>query len=101
LQEGRAGAPIPGLGRFADGQHVFEIGVRPRDYMDRDELAHTARGGRAGIGRGLDRGHVAAHDGRHVAGADLLPPHEADLRGFDHGIGGLDHRHQPFGLDHS
>jgi hypothetical protein len=36
----------------------------------------------------------------HVAGADLLPADQRDLRGLDHGVGRLDHRDQTLGLDH-
>src|SRR5262249_61675890 len=59
-----------------------------------------ARRGGARVGGGLHGGDVAADDGGHVAGADLLPPDEGDLRGFHHRIGGLNHRDQPLGFDH-
>ena len=86
---------------FADRQHVLEVGVRARDDVDRDELADAARGGGAGVGRGFDGRDIAAHDGGHIAGADLFPADQRDLRGLDHGVGRFDHRDQPLRLDHS
>src|SRR5687767_11503389 len=85
---------------FADGQDVFEIRVRARNDMHRDQLADAPRRGRAGIRSGFDRRDVAAHDGRHIARANLFPTHQAHLGGLDHGIGGLNHGHQALGLDH-
>src|SRR5436189_3017285 len=57
-----------GAGRLADGKRVLEVRVRTRDHVDGDELPHAPRGGRAGVGRRLDRGDVAADDRGHVAG---------------------------------
>ena len=74
--------------------------MRTRDDVDRHELADAARRGGAGVGRGLDRGDVAAHDGGHVAGADLLPADERHLGGLDHGVRRFDHRDETLGLDH-
>src|SRR5207247_9139814 len=85
---------------FADRQRILEVRVRPRDDVDGDQLADAARGGGAGVGRGLHRGDVAAHDRGHIARADLFPAHEGHLGGLDHGIGRLAHRDAPFGLDH-
>src|SRR5579872_5730615 len=34
-------------GSFPDRERVFQVGVRTRDDVDRDELAHAPRGGRA------------------------------------------------------
>src|SRR6187399_1577412 len=64
---------------LADRKRVLEVGVRPRDDVHRDQLADAAGGGSAGIGRGLHGGHVAAHDGGHVARADLLQPTSVTL----------------------
>src|SRR4051812_1408443 len=69
--------------------------------MDGNELADPARRRGAGVGRGLDRGHVPAHDCGHISGADLLPSDERDLRGLDHCVRRLDHRHEAFRLDHA
>src|SRR5205085_11613715 len=54
---------------------------------------------RAGLGRGLHRRNVAAHDGGDVAAADLLVADQLDLRGFYHRVGGLDHADEALGLD--
>ena len=74
--------------------------MRPRDDVHRDELADAARGRGARVGGRLDGRDVAAHDGGHIAGADLLPADQRDLRGLDHGVGRLDHRDQALGFDH-
>src|SRR3990172_8635499 len=49
----------------------------------------------------LRRGHVPAHDGRHVAAARLLVRDELHLRRLDHRVGRLDHCRKPAALDHS
>src|SRR5688500_8504778 len=67
---------------LSDRQRVFEIGVRTRDHVNGDEFTHATGGGGTGIGGSFDRGDVAAHDRGHVAGANLLPPDERDLRRF-------------------
>src|SRR5437868_431594 len=56
-----------------EGQGRAEVLVRARDDLDADDLADPAGGGGAGIDRRLDRGHVADHEGRHQAAADLVP----------------------------
>ena len=66
-----------------------------------DAGAEAAGRRRAGIGRRLHRGDVAAHDGRHVPGAYLFPADQRHLRGFDHRVGRLDHRDETFRLDHA
>ena len=86
--------------RLADRQRVFEVRVRTRNDVHRDELADAARGGSARIGGGLHRGDIAAHDGGDVAGADLLPADQRNLRGLHHGVGRLNHRDEALGLDH-
>src|SRR5579871_2284647 len=93
-------ACVRGLG-FADGQHVFQALVGPRDYVDGNQLAYTAGGGGAGIGGGPHGGHIATYQGGHVAGADLLPAHERHLRGLYHSIGGFNYGYQAACLDHS
>ena len=64
--------------------------MRPGNDVDGDELADAAGGGRARIGRGLDRADVAAREHGDVAGADVFLADEGDVRGLDHRIGGLD-----------
>ena len=85
---------------LADRQRVFEVGVRTRDDVHRHELADAPRRRGAGVGRRLHRRDVAAHDRGHVAGADLLPADQRDLRRLDHRVGRLDHRDQALGFDH-
>ena len=72
-------------------------GDRP-NYMMGGALEY---GGRTGICRGLNGGDVATDDRRDETGADLLVPDELHVRGLDHRVGGLDHRNETFGLDHS
>src|ERR1044071_4829282 len=85
----------------AERQDGVDVGVRPRDHVDRHDLADALGGALAGLGRRLDRGDVAAHDRGHVAAAGLLVPDELDLGGLDHRVGGLDHADDTFDLDHS
>ena len=54
--------------------------MRPRNHVDGHQLADASRSGRACVGGGLHGRDVAAHDGRHVARADLFPADERDLR---------------------
>src|SRR5215468_6597421 len=77
--------------RPAERQDGVDVGVRPRDHVDRHDLTDPLGGALAGLGRRLDRGDVAAHDRGHVATAGLLVPDELDLGGLDHRVGGLDH----------
>ena len=66
------------------------------------ELAVGRAGrGSAGIGRRLNSAHVAPHHHGDQSGTDLLIAHQADICGFDHGIGSLNRAHQAFGLHHS
>src|SRR5215468_8180576 len=87
--------------RPAERHDGVDVGVRPRDHVDRHDLADALGGALAGLGRRLDRGDVAAHDRGHVAAAGLLVPDELDLGGLDHRVGGLDHADKTFDLDHS
>src|SRR6266545_3951026 len=81
------------------GQQKLGVGVRSRDDMDRDDLAHALGGGGAGVGGGFHRTHIASHHHGDETRADLLHADQRDVGGFDHGVGGLDDCHQPFGLD--
>src|SRR5690242_422408 len=82
-------------------QHRVDVGVRPRDHVDRDDLAHALGGALASLGRRLHGRDVAADDRGDVAAAGLLVADELDLRGLDHGIGGLDHADEALHFDHS
>src|SRR5512140_2270846 len=90
---GRAGA--------AERQHRVDVGVRPRDHVDRHDLADALRGALAGLGRRLDGRDVATHDCGHVAAAGLLVTDELDLGRLDHGVGGFDHADETLDFDHS
>src|SRR5215207_6707748 len=84
-----------------DGQGLVDAAVRARDDVDADELADAAGGGGAGVRGGLDRGDVAADDGRDEARADLLVADQRDVGGLHHRVRRLDHRHQPLRLNHA
>src|SRR5438477_7782566 len=104
-----AGAPAarerPLVGAVAGAtvarQHALDFGVRARDDVDADQLADSSRRRRPGVGRGLDRAHVAAHEDGDVARADVLLADELDVGGLDHRVGGLDRADETLGLDHS
>src|SRR5882672_10906005 len=80
--------------RAIDRQHVLEHPVRPRNHVHAHDLADLGRRRGTRLGRGPHRGHVATHDGRHVAPADLLVVHELDTGGLHHGVRRLDHGHE-------
>ena len=84
-----------------DRKDLVEVVVRPRDDVHADQLADASRRRRAGIGGRLHRSDVAAHDGRHQPGIDLLPADEHDVGGLDHRVGRFDHADQPARLDHA
>ena len=75
-------------------QDLLDFGVRPRNDVDRDELADAPRRGRAGVGRGLDRADVAAHQHGDVAGADVFLADQDDVGGLHHRVGGFDRADQ-------
>ena len=83
--------------RRALARHV----ERPRSSWGRGitctlTTSPTRRGGRrAGVGRGLARGHVALHEGGHQARADRLPAREGDARRLQHGVDRLEQGDQP------
>src|SRR5512146_2755568 len=60
-------AHLLGLVLPAEWQHQVDVHVRPCDHVARDQLADLLGVLDAGLHRGLDRGHVAADDRRHVA----------------------------------
>src|SRR2546423_11377951 len=82
-------------------KNALDFGVGAWDDVDAYQLADAARGCGSGVGRGLDRAHVAAHEYRDVARADVLLADELNVRGLDHRVGGLDRAAEPLGLDHS
>ena len=82
-------------------EDAFHLGVRPRDDVDRDQLADAPRGRGAGIGRGLHRADVAAHHDGDVAGADVFLADQDDVGRLDHRVGRLDRADQTRGFDES
>src|SRR5579863_9552940 len=93
-----AGALCLGL---ADRQDILQALVRARDDMHRDEFAHAARRGCAGVGGGTNRCHVPTNHRGNVARTDLFPADQVHLRGFHHGVGCLDHGNQAACFNHS
>src|SRR5580700_9815201 len=71
---------------LADGQHILERLMRPRDDVDSDQFAHAASGGSAGIGGRFHGRHIAANHCGDVAGTDLLPADERDLGRLHHRV---------------
>jgi hypothetical protein len=49
----------------SDGKHIFQIGVRSWDHVDRNQFADPPGCRSSGICRCLYSGHIAANDGRH------------------------------------
>ena len=88
-------------GALADRENLFEVVGRTRNDVHADELADAAGGGGAGIGRGLHRADVAAHDRRHEARVDFLPADEHDVGRLAHRVGGFDHADEAARLDHA
>ena len=64
-----------GLG-VGGGEMLAEIGVRTRDDVHRDKLAHLVGGLGAGFGRCLHRTDIAADDDRHQPVAHFLTPRD-------------------------
>ncbi len=85
----------------ANGKTAAQIFVWPGNDLDADDFADARRRGAAGVDGGLDRRHVADHQGRDHAAADLLPADQRHVGGLEHGVAGLDQRHQTLGLDHA
>ena len=88
-------------GRQPDREDLVEVVGRTRDDVDADQLADAARGGGAGVGRGLHGADVAADDRGDQAGIDLLPADEDDVRGLHHRVGRFDHADQAARFDHA
>ena len=102
LSVGAAGFCEGHRGRDQDaGQDPFDLGVRTRNDVHRDELADASRGRRAGIGGRLDRADVAADQDGDVAGADVFLGDQNHVRGLDHRVGGLDGADEPQCFHHS
>jgi hypothetical protein len=79
----------------------FDFAVRARNHVNRNELAHPAGGGSAGVGCSLDGADIAANQNGDVAGPDVLGADERDICRLDHGICGLDRPDESPGLNHT
>ena len=75
--------------------------VRPRDHVDRDQLADAAGRGGAGVGGRLHGADIAAHQHRYIPRADVFLADERDVGGLDHRVGGFHRSDQPARLDHA
>src|SRR5262249_32929736 len=82
-------------------QDQLHIRVGAGDDVDRDQLAHALGRGRAGIGGGFPRTHVAAHHHGPQAAAHVFAADQRHVGGFDHGVGGFDRANQPLGFHHA
>src|SRR6185369_193106 len=83
----------------AFGEDPFDLGVRARDDVYRDELAHASRRGRAGVDGRLDRTDVAAAHHGDVSRADVFLADEDDVGRLDHRVDGLDRTDEAFRFD--
>jgi hypothetical protein len=84
-----------------DRKHALNLGVRPWNNVNTDQLADPPGRSRARIRRRFHRADVTAHEDRHVACSDVLLAEQLYIRCFDHRIGGLNCTHESFGLNHS
>jgi hypothetical protein len=75
--------------------------VRPRDHVDRNELAHSARSRGTGVRCRLHCRDIPTDDRGDQGTPDLLVADQGDLCSLHHGISGLDHSDQAPSLDHS
>ena len=75
--------------------------MRPRDHVDRDDLADALCRALARFGRRLDGRDIAAHHRGDVPATGLLVADELDLGRLDHRVGGFDHADETFDFDHS
>ena len=86
IEDARNGRPYI-LVDAEDREHEGDIVMRARDYLHADDFADRAGGLRTGVGRGLDGGDIADHDGGAEGVADLLHgAGEADVGGLEHGV---------------
>src|SRR5208283_814190 len=84
-----------------EGENSAQILVGPGDNLDADDLADPAGRRGARVDSRLDRGHVAGHEGRHQAAADLVPADQLHVGRLEHCVAGFHKRDKAFGLDHS
>jgi hypothetical protein len=68
-------------------------------YTDQLTYAPCRRSTR--VRRGLNGPDITANKDRNVSGADVFLADKLDVRGLDHGIGGLDGTDKSLGFDHT
>jgi hypothetical protein len=81
-------------------KHAFDFRVRPRNYMNADQLSYTPGGSGTGVGRRLNGPDIAADKDRYIARSDVFLPDQLNVRGLHHRIRGLYGADESFGLDH-
>src|SRR5262245_12060316 len=79
----------------------FDFRVWARDHVNRDQLADTPRGGRAGIRRRLDRADISSYQNGHIALADVLLADQDDVSGLDHRVGRFHRPNEPARFNHA
>ena len=75
--------------------------MRAGDDLDADDLADPAGRRGAGVDRRLDGRHVAGHEGRDQAAADLVPADQLDVGRLEHRVAGFHQGDEPLGFDHA
>jgi hypothetical protein len=97
----RGGYALPRGRGWRAWEDLLDLGVGPRDDVDRDEFAHAARRGRTSVGGRLDGTDVAADHHGHVGRPDVLLGDQLDVGGLDHGVGGFHRTDQSTGFHES
>ena len=82
------------------GEDAFHLGMRPRDDVDRDELANPASGGGARVGGRLDSADVATHQDGDVTGPDVFLGNQHDVCRLHHRVCCLDRSDQSTRFNH-
>src|SRR5829696_3133895 len=72
-----------------------------RDDVRCNDLADSLARRGAGINGTPHSSYITTNDCGHQTRVDLFPTDEANLRGFNHGVGGFDHRDQAAAFHHS
>ena len=78
----------------------FDLGVRARYDVDRNQFADPSCRRGARVGGGLHGPDVTADQDGHVPGANVFLGDEDDVGGLDHCIGCFDRADQAAGFDH-
>ena len=80
---------------LGERQDAAEVLVRAGDHLDADDLADPAGRRGAGVDGRLHRRHVAGHERRDQAAADLVPADQVHVRRLQHRVAGLDQGDEP------